>query len=250
MWPDAIGVYGIMLLCRLRYSPLSARFLARLSPVWPPMVGRMASGRSCNGKQAATWGAQGGTQLSTALEDIAALRCMLTRHAFLPDCCGCCGCCHAQQHPHKGPCQVCWCVWGGGSGKQSSRSESGHGCQLPAARSDTGKQHDIMSNAFIKQLSCATLPPHHQLLPLVPQPPPLLPLLLLLRRTLSRICSTSSGVMGPMYVASAMPGSVMMVAWGAAQQGRYESVGHQVGTCTTKPTAHAGATGNCKVPSK
>ena len=31
-------------------------------------------------------------------------------------------------------------------------------------------------------------------------------------RTLSRICSTSSGVMGPMYVLSAVPGSVMMVA--------------------------------------
>jgi hypothetical protein len=28
-------------------SPLSARFLAKLSPVCPPIVGRMASGRSC-----------------------------------------------------------------------------------------------------------------------------------------------------------------------------------------------------------
>ena len=36
----------------------SARLLARLSPVWPPMVGRMASGRSC-GRQDRKRGGRG-----------------------------------------------------------------------------------------------------------------------------------------------------------------------------------------------
>lgn len=53
-------------------SPLSARFLARLRPVCPPIVGRMASGRSCRGagwwgrEQQTQWGGGGGERRTIA----------------------------------------------------------------------------------------------------------------------------------------------------------------------------------------